>query len=143
LHSLEGIIAQFDNHVAAEIDLDNAAEITKSVTGKLMEFSMLEYDYAQILQIAQQMIGYVVEAVELTHRKRQFFELGLRFKIIPHGIGPLELAQYQATDDTGIMQAVVAIAIDRCLLAQNVADVHLLRLLNVFLFIARLRHRQT
>jgi len=138
LHSFKGIIAQFDNHVAAEIDLDNAVEIAKSVTGKLMKLSMLEYDYAQILQILQQMIRYVVEAVELTHRKRQFFELGLRFKIIPHWIAPFELAQYQATDDTGIMQAVVAVAIDRCLLAQNVTDVHLLRLLNIFLFVARL-----
>lgn len=133
---------QQDDHVAAEIDLGNIVEIAKSALVNLMEPPILEYDHAQILQLAQQITGHVVEAADLMYRKRQFFEMDLRFEVSPHGISPIELAQDPAIDVAGILQAdVVAVAVDRCLLALNVADVHLLRLLDNFLFAARFRHR--
>lgn len=143
-HVLEGVLAQQDDHVAAEIDLGNTVEIAKSALVKLVEPPILEHDHAQILQLVQQLTGHVVEATDLTHRKRQFFEMDLRCEVIPHGILPLELAQYPAIDVAGVLQAnIVAVAVHRCLLALNIADVHLLRLLDNFLFAARLRHRQT
>lgn len=143
-HVLESVLVQHNDHVAAEIDLGNTVEIAESALGKLVELTVLEHYRAQILQLVQQLSRHVVETAGRTHRKRQFFEIVLRCKVIPHGIVLLEFAQYPAIGVDSILQSlIVAVAIDRCILALNVADVHLLRFLHGFLFAARPRHRQT